>query len=654
MRIHEDCQSYKCMRDLREAKNNMEYPGTEEDYEASYRLFYRQQQIIHCALEHPHALATTGITPHHFDVPYCRFGWQAIDQARELIKPGEAIRDSDFVSFMMELNRHEFSDGAAENFLRAVKGQANASQEYVLRVLVPEIISKHDVGVWESRFTPLCQLVGATEHTLNLARDFRMVSKQVVGEPEPGYVGSSMLEINSEYDLTDKTNRSLVPLGIEQFDEVMGGGHGRGELMVIGGGTSTGKCLKQGTLILMHDGSLKRCDDVVIGDRLMGPDGRPRTVITTNVGEAEMYEVRPTKGDSWYVNIDHILTLASESGESSVDSLFDVPLREWMAWSPSMQKRSVLVRSLPSEQSDLGRHSEACQRSFVRVPFSVVPTGKVDRYYGCTLDGDGRFLLGDFTVTHNSYFAQRLMRQQAKLGQPCLYISVEDSPELMQARFFADYVPDMTPTQVRKKAVDPDQVDRALQGMKEEGCDKVYFLDAKKWTVSQVCSAMRRHRYLFDIDLCIIDYLQAIQPDEPSNSVTNDTALIVASLKKCAHEIGVALVLFSQLSRDEYRNGAEPGLNSCKWAGEIENETEFMVVIWRDEADVLHAKVVKCKWNKATGLRYIVHTSPSTGVVQLPFEDDFEPPHEPAPRQRQRYGSGRGSRSGGNNSGGAA
>jgi DNA-binding CsgD family transcriptional regulator len=44
--------------------------------------------------------------------------------------------------------------------------------------------------------------------------------------------------------------------------------------------------------------------------------------------------------------------------------------------------------------------------------FSLSPIG-AGEYYGFTLDGDGRFLLGDFTVTHNSYTALLLARALA-------------------------------------------------------------------------------------------------------------------------------------------------------------------------------------------------------------------------------------------------
>jgi hypothetical protein len=40
-------------------------------------------------------------------------------------------------------------------------------------------------------------------------------------------------------------------------------------------------------------------------------------------------------------------------------------------------------------------------KNVLRTGFTIEPAG-VGEYYGFTLDGDGRFLLGDFTVTHNS------------------------------------------------------------------------------------------------------------------------------------------------------------------------------------------------------------------------------------------------------------
>ena len=78
-------------------------------------------------------------------------------------------------------------------------------------------------------------------------------------------------------------------------------------------------CHAKGTNILMYDGRLKKVEDVKVGDLLMGPDSKPRTVLELAKNKQEMVKIIPNKGDPFIVNKDHILHL-SPSGESSIQS----------------------------------------------------------------------------------------------------------------------------------------------------------------------------------------------------------------------------------------------------------------------------------------------------------------------------------------------
>lgn len=73
--------------------------------------------------------------------------------------------------------------------------------------------------------------------------------------------------------------------------------------------TGGGKCLAKNTPILMYDGHIKKVQDVVAGDVLMGPDSLPRNVLSTCTGREMMYKITPKKGDSYIVNESHILSL---------------------------------------------------------------------------------------------------------------------------------------------------------------------------------------------------------------------------------------------------------------------------------------------------------------------------------------------------------
>lgn len=54
----------------------------------------------------------------------------------------------------------------------------------------------------------------------------------------------------------------------------------------------------------------------------------------------------------------------------------------------------------------------AQKKDALRTGFQVIPTGTVETYYGFTLDGDGRYLLDDFTVTHNTVVFSHLVTQR--------------------------------------------------------------------------------------------------------------------------------------------------------------------------------------------------------------------------------------------------
>jgi hypothetical protein len=70
-----------------------------------------------------------------------------------------------------------------------------------------------------------------------------------------------------------------------------------------------GKCLGRDTPILLFDGTIKMVQDVKPGDRLMGPDSRPRTVKTVCCGREPLYKIVPVKGSPFVVNVSHILSL---------------------------------------------------------------------------------------------------------------------------------------------------------------------------------------------------------------------------------------------------------------------------------------------------------------------------------------------------------
>ncbi|HUK39728.1 MAG TPA: Hint domain-containing homing endonuclease, partial [Candidatus Acidoferrales bacterium] len=108
--------------------------------------------------------------------------------------------------------------------------------------------------------------------------------------------------------ISDNLARMLMPGQREVVESVLSGLQ-QHDGYILATTTGTGKCLATGTPVLMFDGTIKKVEDVCVGDLLMGPDSKPRVVLSLASGEDNMYRVTPTKGDPYEVNEPHILSL---------------------------------------------------------------------------------------------------------------------------------------------------------------------------------------------------------------------------------------------------------------------------------------------------------------------------------------------------------
>jgi thermostable 8-oxoguanine DNA glycosylase len=90
---------------------------------------------------------------------------------------------------------------------------------------------------------------------------------------------------------------------------------------VLFGKGGVGKCLGQGTPVIMFDGSKKNVEDVQLDDILMGPDSTPRKILGTTKGVGELYKISQRNGDNYICNDKHILSLKKE-GRFQDDPVF--------------------------------------------------------------------------------------------------------------------------------------------------------------------------------------------------------------------------------------------------------------------------------------------------------------------------------------------
>lgn len=119
---------------------------------------------------------------------------------------------------------------------------------------------------------------------------------------------------------------------------------------------TSGKCLGKGTLIRMFDGSLKKVEDIKVGEFVMGDDSTKRKVLNINQGLEEMFKVSLKDGSNFICNGSHILVLKntnlkrSELGKNGVKKHYTsdeklISVFDYIKSNKTIKKRWKMIKS---------------------------------------------------------------------------------------------------------------------------------------------------------------------------------------------------------------------------------------------------------------------------------------------------------------------
>ncbi len=144
-------------------------------------------------------------------------------------------------------------------------------------------------------------------------------------------------------------------------------------------------CHAAGHGILLHDGSVKKVEDIRVGEYLMGPDSLPRCVLALARGRQEMRKIIPNQGESFVVNKDHkLLMRVTRAGTADRD----FPCNE--------KKDEVVTITQYEDASNWFKHRRKIQRCSVEFSEQKLP---LDPYFIGLLLGDGSTVNGTFNLT---------------------------------------------------------------------------------------------------------------------------------------------------------------------------------------------------------------------------------------------------------------
>lgn len=130
---------------------------------------------------------------------------------------------------------------------------------------------------------------------------------------------------------TKDFSKYFVKTGFKEIDNIIGGWDREEELATIVARTNNGKCLAKGTGVLMADGSIKKVEDVLVGDKVQSFN-RVNTVLGLHNGISNGYKIIPNKGEPFIISSNHILTLFNTEKEClediSIEDFIEISTRK--------------------------------------------------------------------------------------------------------------------------------------------------------------------------------------------------------------------------------------------------------------------------------------------------------------------------------------
>jgi hypothetical protein len=164
-------------------------------------------------------------------------------------------------------------------------------------------------------------------------------------------------------------------------------------------------CHAPGTKVITYNGSLKKVENVELGDKLLGPGGGSRTVMRLFNGTDKMYKIIPCTREPFVVNGDHVLSLkcvVDKGKKYKKGRVVNMTVEEYLDQNPHFKRNYKLYQ--PSQSLTFEERSEP----------EIDP-----RLMGLML-GDGCFKNKNLSyITEDKILADYVVKSSNRLGLNC-------------------------------------------------------------------------------------------------------------------------------------------------------------------------------------------------------------------------------------------
>ena len=169
-------------------------------------------------------------------------------------------------------------------------------------------------------------------------------------------------------------------------------------------------------------------------------------------------------------------------------------------------------------------------------------------------------------------------------GIPTLFVSLEMSSMELADRLLCS-VGRINGHRLRNGTLPQDERRRLVAIASKVSHGKLHVDDSPSRTVTEIAAAARRiKRVEGRLGLVVIDYLQLIEPDNPSDPRQEQVAKIARRLKGLARELEAPVLCLAQVNRQtEDAREHRPRLSHLRESGAIEQDADVVMFVHREE-----------------------------------------------------------------------
>lgn len=206
------------------------------------------------------------------------------------------------------------------------------------------------------------------------------------------------------------------------------------------------------------------------------------------------------------------------------------------------------------------------------------------RVYDLTVPETHCFVADDILV-HNTTFAMNIAEAAAlhQDGPPVAVFSMEMPADALAMRMLSS-LGRVELQKIRSGRLADEDWPRLTSTMNLLSQARLFIDDTPGLTPTEMRARCRRLKREHDLGLVLVDYLQLMQLPGYKENRAMEISEISRSLKGMAKELGVPVMVLSQLNRSlEQRPNKRPVMSDLRESGAIEQDADVIVFIYRDE-----------------------------------------------------------------------